>query len=92
MKMEPRMETMMNISQRLGAAVERSIGGLASQVGELATAVRPDTEQVERLMEVENKLSVVEGTLVKIEERTESDSKKLDAVLALLTAKQGQNP
>jgi hypothetical protein len=38
-------------------------------------------------MEIENKLSMIKGTLIKIKERIESDSKKLDAILALLTIK-----
>jgi hypothetical protein len=37
---------------------------------------------------VESKLATVEGTLVKTEERSESDSKELDAVLALLANRQ----
>jgi hypothetical protein len=68
--------------------MERSIGGLSSSVGELAAAIRPDREQAERLIKVESKLATVEGILVKIEESTESNSKKLDAILGLLTSKQ----
>ena len=87
-KIEPRVETMRKISQGLSASVERSIGGLSSHVSELAAAIRHDTEQVERLIKVESKLATVEGTLVEIKEGRKSDSKKLDAVLALLTSRQ----
>jgi hypothetical protein len=78
---------MRKISQGLGVSVERSIGGLSSQIGELAAAVRPDTEQAERLLKIESKLATIEDTLVKIKERSASDSKKLDTVLALLANK-----
>jgi uncharacterized coiled-coil protein SlyX len=89
------METMRKISQGLSVSIERSIGGLSSQVGELTAAIRPDTEQAERLTKVESKLATVEGTLAtvkgnvgEIKKGRESDSKKLDAVLALLTNRQ----
>jgi hypothetical protein len=72
---------MRKISQGLSASVERSIGGISSQVGELTAAIRPDTEQAVRLTKVES-------TLVEIEEGGKSDSKKLDAVLTLLTSRQ----
>ena len=87
------------MSQDLTASVERSIGGLSPQVGDLAAAVtlpvvRPDSEQAERLTKVETKLATVEDTLVKMEERSEDNSKKLDdnskkldTVLALLASK-----
>jgi len=88
LKIEPRLETMRKITRDLSASVERSIGGLSSQVGELAAAVRPDTEQAERPLKVESKLSTIEDTLVKIEQRSESNSKKLDTVLALLASRQ----
>ena len=55
MQVEPRIETAMKISQHLGDSLERSIGGLSSQVGELAAALKPDGEQAERLMKVEGK-------------------------------------
>lgn len=99
LKVEPRLEILRKMSQDLAASVERSIGGLSSQVGDLAAAVslpvvRPDTEQAERLTKVETKLATVEHTLVKIEERSEDNSKKLDdnskkldTVLALLASK-----
>ena len=85
--MEPRSETLRNISQDLNASIERSIGGLSSQMGELVAAVRLDTEQAERLMNIESKLATIMDTLVKMEERSESNSKKLDTILALLTNK-----
>src|SRR5947207_16015843 len=76
------------MSQDLAASVERSIGGLSSQVGDLTAAVslpvvRPDTEQAERLRKVETKLATVEDTLAKMEERSEDNSKKLDAAEAV---------
>ena len=85
--MEPRLETLRKISQDLDASIERSIGGLSSQMGELVAAVRLDTEQAERLMNIESKLRTIIDMLVKMEERSESDSKKLDTMLALLTNK-----
>src|SRR5271154_1859328 len=47
LKMEPRLETLRKMTQDLTTSVEQSIGGLSSQVGELAAAVsspavRPD--------------------------------------------------
>jgi chorismate synthase len=69
MKVKSRIETAMKISQHLGASLERSIGGLSLQVGELAAALKPDREQAEWLMKVEGKLSIVEGALVKSTER-----------------------
>jgi hypothetical protein len=68
-KVEPRVETAMKIAQHLGGSLERSIGGLSSQVGELVAALKPDGQQAERLMKVEGKLSTAEGALVKIEEK-----------------------
>jgi len=44
--------------------------------------------EAERLFQVESKLATIEGTLVKTEERSESDSKELDAVLTLLANRQ----
>lgn len=66
-KVEPRVETAMKIAQHLRGSLERSIGGLSSQVGELVAALKPDGQQAERLMKVEGKLSTAEGALVKIE-------------------------
>lgn len=74
-----RVDALMNIS----ASIERSIGGLSSQIGKLV-AGKPNTEQTERLRKVED-------AIVKIEERSENDSKKLDALLQLLNTKQGQS-
>ena len=67
------------------SSVERSIGGLSPQVGDLTAAVslpvvRLDTEQAERLTKVETKLATVEDTL---DERSEDNSKKLDAAEAV---------
>ena len=53
--MEPRLETLRKISQDLNASIERSIEGLSSPMGELVDAVRLDTEQAERLMNIESK-------------------------------------
>jgi hypothetical protein len=75
-KVEPRIETAIKVGQHLDRSLERSIGGLFSQVGELAGALKPDREQAERLMKIEDKLSTVEDALVQIEERAQSDSKK----------------
>ena len=61
-------------------------------MGELTAVLKPDGEQAEQLMKIEGKLSTVEDALMKIEERAQSDSKKLDAVLVLLTTRQDQTP
>lgn len=63
--------------------MERSIGGLSAQLGIVAGSLAPPAEQGQRLLKLEEQLATVKaGQAI--------DSKKLDTVLAMMIAKDGQ--
>lgn len=71
------------VSEQLGDAMERSMSGLSAQLGVIAGNLAPPAEQGQRLLKLEEQLATVKaGQAV--------DSKKLDTLLAMMIAKDGQ--